>query len=91
MPNANPILPTSSDAGRNSLMAAIRSTGGFGSLKKSGTLKNVSPNEKNGLQKSTHKFNGGNDMASSLAAVLNQRKTAMQSDDENEDDDDDWK
>ncbi|CAO3645783.1 unnamed protein product [Mucor hiemalis] len=95
-PSSSPIpkssLPPSSDS-RNDLMAAIRSTGGFGSLKKGGSLK-VAPKSNSAQRSPSAPSLGGNknaSMASSLAAVLQQRKTAMQSDDEDDDDDDDWK
>ncbi|KAI8387472.1 hypothetical protein BD560DRAFT_486322 [Blakeslea trispora] len=80
---------TNNKDSRNDLLAAIRSTGGFGSLKRSGTLKTVSVNEKNGLNASSNVEANG--MTASLAAVLQKRKTVMQSDDESEEeDDDDW-
>lgn len=96
-PASSPIpkssLPPSSE-GRNDLMAAIRSTGGFGALKKGGSLKAV-PKSNGNANRSPSVASAGGDknasMASSLAAVLQQRKTAMQSDDEDDDDDDDWK
>ncbi|CAO3614450.1 unnamed protein product [Cunninghamella blakesleeana] len=98
-PPAN-IPPPSDD--RSNLMASIRATGGFGTLKKSGQLKNspkVSTATAIGagvglgagaaaVSNHSNDDNGGG-LASSLAAVLKQRQTAMQSDDE-DDEDDDW-
>ncbi|KAI9273287.1 hypothetical protein EDC94DRAFT_594445 [Helicostylum pulchrum] len=80
-------------AGRNDLLAAIRSTGGIGSLKKVSTSKAASTNNNQSFSATTttNSSNSKESMANSLAAVLQQRKTAMQSDDEDEDDDDDWK
>ena len=80
-------LTTNSKDSHHDLLAAIRSTGGFGSLKRSGTLKSVAVNEKNGLKSNSQVESHG--MTASLAAVLQKRKTVMQSDDEN-DSDDDW-
>ncbi|ORX62970.1 WH1-domain-containing protein [Hesseltinella vesiculosa] len=104
-----PPLPPSGSApamsdGRTNLLASIRATGGFGSLKKTGQLRQSSPSNgsANGSVGSVSTLastaaaggvagaaaNGGGDLASSLAAVLKQRQTALQSDDEDEDDDD---
>ncbi|KAI8372342.1 hypothetical protein EDC96DRAFT_606266 [Choanephora cucurbitarum] len=83
-------LTTNSKDSHHDLLAAIRSTGGFGSLKRSGTLKSVAVNEKKGLKSNSQLESHG--MTASLAAVLQKRKTVMQSDDENDkdDSDDDW-
>lgn len=74
-------------------MAAIRSTGGFGLLKKGGTLKAATTNRpESGPARSFSQSNPNkSDMTSSLAAALQQRKTALQSDDSDDSDDDDWK
>ncbi|KAG2233429.1 hypothetical protein INT48_008835 [Thamnidium elegans] len=53
--------------GRNDLLAAIRSTGGIGSLKKTSTLKTTSVN-KNQSFSSTNSSNSKESMANSLAA-----------------------
>lgn len=79
-------------------MAAIRSTGGFGSLKKGGTLKTANTRRpesapaSRGLAQNSS-ASSQSDMASSLAAALEKRKkSALHSDDsDDDDDDDDWK
>jgi Wiskott-Aldrich syndrome protein len=89
-PNIN---PSPNADGRNNLMAAIRSTGGFGSLKKSGTLKAAAINQPESapVRSFSQSNPSKNDMTSSLAAALQQRKTALQSDGSDDSDDDDWK
>ncbi|KAI8143992.1 hypothetical protein BJV82DRAFT_610154 [Fennellomyces sp. T-0311] len=101
-PSSGPSLPPAQD-GRANLMASIRATGGFSSLKKGGTLRSTpteSPRMGNkaaigagavagGAAAAAASSGGGGDLASSIAAVLQQRKTAMQSDDES-DSDDEW-
>ncbi|KAI8887741.1 hypothetical protein K501DRAFT_38413 [Backusella circina FSU 941] len=82
------------DAGRVNLMAAIRSTGGFGSMKQSGKLKESHSSPAvgavvGGAAVGAAAGGAGENLASSLADVLKQRKQAMQSDDE-EEDDDEW-
>ncbi|CAO0794284.1 unnamed protein product [Mucor circinelloides] len=84
--------------GRSNLMAAIRSTGGFGSLKKGGSLKSANTRHPESAPASrslsqNNSASGKNDMASSLAAALERRKkSAVHSDDSDDsDDDDDWK
>ncbi|KAI7892832.1 uncharacterized protein EV154DRAFT_503701 [Mucor mucedo] len=92
-PKSSPIPkpPAAPGGGRSDLMAAIRSTGGFGSLKKGGTLKSTPSSSSRSPSAMSNSSNTNESMASSLAAVLQQRKTAMQSDDDDDDDDDDWK
>ncbi|KAG2207052.1 hypothetical protein INT46_009185 [Mucor plumbeus] len=87
------ISPSPNADGRNNLMAAIRSTGGFGSLKKSGTLKAAAINQPESapVRSFSQSNPSKNDMTSSLAAALQQRKTALQSDGSDDSDDDDWK
>ncbi|KAI8890003.1 WH1-domain-containing protein [Backusella circina FSU 941] len=97
-PASSPI-PSAAGGGdaRNNLLASIRATGGFGSLKKGGTLKRVTTKDSSSTLNSTASNGspksggggGGGDLANSLAAVLQSRKAAMQSDDE-DDDDEDW-
>ncbi|KAI8371541.1 uncharacterized protein BYT42DRAFT_616628 [Radiomyces spectabilis] len=83
-------VPKSGD-GRANLMASIRATGGFGNLKKGGTLRKVdtekAPSGHTPASSPETAKTGTPDLASSLAAALQQRKTAMQSDDEHESDD----
>jgi len=90
------MAPSGGD-GRSNLMAAIRSTGGFGLLKKGGSLKTantrrpVSSPASRGLNQKNFTSNQS-DMASSLAAALEKRKkSALHSDDSDDDDDEDWK
>ncbi|KAL9548056.1 hypothetical protein MBANPS3_005869 [Mucor bainieri] len=91
-------VPPAGGDNRSNLMAAIRSTGGFGSLKKGGTLKAANTRRpesapiSRGLAQNSA-ASSQSDMASSLAAALEKRKkSALHSDDSDaSDDDDDWK
>ncbi|CAO3579266.1 unnamed protein product [Absidia cylindrospora] len=95
-PNQSPASPTANDGDRSNLMASIRATGGFGSLKQGNHLRVATDENRNpaALTESitpTATPSPQDDLASSLADVLHQRKMAMESDEEmDDDDDDDW-
>ncbi|ORZ25203.1 hypothetical protein BCR42DRAFT_463843 [Absidia repens] len=98
-PNQSPASPVSSaanDGGRSNLMASIRATGGFGSLKQGNHLRVATEENRNPAAFTesitpTATPSPQDDLASSLADVLHQRKMAMESDEEmDDDDDDDW-
>ncbi|KAI8988725.1 hypothetical protein BDB01DRAFT_782942 [Pilobolus umbonatus] len=86
-----PNIPAPSGA-KADLLASIRATGGFGTLKKSGKLREAPVTHEshpldNVATPSTPAAPAAPDLASSLASVLKQRQKAMESDDE---DDDEW-
>ncbi|KAI7868337.1 hypothetical protein BDF14DRAFT_1795510 [Spinellus fusiger] len=95
-PGISTSLPAATQGGTHvNLMESIRATGGFGSLKSGGQLRKVKENtSSNTISASSASStnaappNASGNLASSLAAVLKQRQTAMQSDDEG--DDEEW-
>ncbi|KAI8070868.1 hypothetical protein BC940DRAFT_270946 [Gongronella butleri] len=94
--------PTKTGDNRANLMASIRAAGGFSSLKQEGHLRIATtpipvPNadvslRAPGVAASSHSPASASpsDLASTLAAALQNRKTAMDSDDEDEQDDEEW-
>ncbi|CAO3639020.1 unnamed protein product [Cunninghamella echinulata] len=102
-PPAN--VPSSSD-GRSNLMASIRATGGFGSLKKTGQLKNspklgtataVGAGAGLGLgaaavatAESSHEDNNGGGDLASSLAAVLKQRQTAMQSDDEDDEDDDW-
>ncbi|KAI8639555.1 hypothetical protein BD408DRAFT_421139 [Parasitella parasitica] len=80
---------------RSNLMAAIRSTGGFRSLTRDGSLKpaiiKLSESAAAAGNFSQNSSHIKNNMTSSLAAALQQRKIALMQSDDSDFSDDDWK